>query len=129
MFRAIRKHFTRKRRERQTYSVAAHMAYLEALHRRRFPDTDKDRFMSLWCEIAEICRLSPDALHEDLKIASLRSVSTSWLSSDNRLENLNHLVLIESRDLPPPRPKPATIGGVLDYLLQARQDEEIAVAD
>ena len=123
MFRAIISHFTRERRERQAPSVVAHMAYLDALHRRRFPDTDKDRFMSLWCEIAEICRLSPDALHEDLKIASLRPVSTSWLNSDNTLENINHLFLIESRDLPPPRPKPTTIGGVLDYLLQARQSE------
>jgi hypothetical protein len=61
---------------------------------------------------------------EDLMIASLRPASTSWLSSDNRLENLNDLALIESRDLPLPRPKPTRIGEGLDYLLQARRSGE-----
>jgi hypothetical protein len=129
MLSLVRKYFTGRRRARQLSSVAAHASYLDGLHQRRFPETDRDRFRLLWCEIAEICGLSPGALREDLEIASLRSAPKSWLTFDDKLDDLDYLVLTESRDLPPPRPKPTTIGGVLDYLLQARQVEEIAATD
>ncbi|HEY0466314.1 MAG TPA: hypothetical protein VGC79_19020 [Polyangiaceae bacterium] len=103
-------------------SIAAHAKFLNALHQRRFASTDKERFMLLWCEIAEICGLAPNELRENAEIASLRSTPRSWLSYDDRLEDLDYLIISESRDLPPPRPKPRTIGEVLDYLLQEQQD-------
>ena len=103
--------------------MARHSEFLDRLRRRRFPEADAERFARLWCEMAEVCGLSPDDLHEDLELASLRSAPGSWLSFDDRLEDLNYLILVESRELAPPRPKPTTIGGVLDYLLKARGEE------
>jgi hypothetical protein len=121
----LRRHFDRKRRARHRELMARHSEFLEKLRMRRFPESDAERFALLWCEMAEVCGLSPVDLREDLELASLRSAPRSWLSLSDRLEDLNYLVLVESRELAPPRPKPTTIGGVLDYLLNARGEEII----
>ena len=126
MFGLIRKYIAGKRRARQMSSITAYASYLDALHQRRFSNADRARFMLLWCDIAEICDLPPNALSEDFEIASLRKPPKSWLTLDDKVDDLDYLILTESRGLPPPRSKPKTIGGVLDYLLQASPDEESA---
>lgn len=117
----IRAHNRRKRLERQQSAIAAHASYLDAVYRRRFPGTNKVRFELLWCEIAEVCRVTPGELHEDDKIADRCPPSNDLFSSDNRLDDLEYIILTESRNAAPPKQRPETIGQVLDYLLQANR--------
>ena len=123
MFERIRAHFRRSRFERQQPAMSAHAAFLDGVHTRRFAGTDKRRFEHLWCEIAEVCKVKPDTLHEDDKIVDRCPPPRSWLSSDTRLDDLEYVIMSESRKSPPPKQRPETIGQVLDYLLQPDPEE------
>lgn len=120
----IRAHFRRRRLERQRSAIATHAEYLNAVHGRRFPGTDKERFDLLWCEVAEVCRVTPGELHEDDKIADRCPPSNSLFSSDTRLDDLEYTIITESRHVAPPKRRPETIGQVLDYLLQPNPEVE-----
>ena len=120
----IRARSRQRRLERQRPAIDAHAAYLDAVHSRRFPAADKVRFELLWCEIAEVCRVTPAELHEDDKIADRCPPSKSILSSDTRLEDLEYIVVTESRNMAPPKQSPETIGEVLDYLLQPTSEHD-----
>lgn len=83
---------------------------------RRFADADRVEFARLWCEIATICDVDPLKLHED---DSLRELCPEpLLTFDLKLQELEALVIQESRELPPPRRRPNTVGEIIDYLLQ-----------
>jgi hypothetical protein len=124
MFDRIRAHFRRTRVERLQSVIAAHAGFLESVYRRRFPKAERARFELLWCEVAEVCRVVPDALHEDDKIADRCPAPRGWLSTDTRLDDLEYLVMTESRGMPPPKLRPETIGQVLDYLLRNRAEAD-----
>jgi hypothetical protein len=98
--------------------IAQHTKFLDDIYRRRFRGTNKARFEFLWLEVAEVCRVRPEELHEDDRISDRCPGRQGWLSSDTRLDDLEFVIMSESRETPPPRTKPQTIGEVLDYLLQ-----------
>lgn len=118
MFERIRCHFRRNRIARQQSTVAAHSTFLSDVYERRFPGTDKARFELLWCEVAEICGVAPDTLHEDDTVANRCPPPKGWLSSDTRLDDLEYIIVTESRGRPPWKRRPETIGEILDYLLE-----------
>ena len=92
---------------------------LRHIHERRFAGSDAERFVRLWCEIASLCDVSPLDMHENERLGELCPQSR-WLGfvhPSARQENLEALVLMESRHLPPPTVPPTTVGDVLDYLL------------
>jgi hypothetical protein len=92
---------------------------LKHIHERRFVGSDAERFRRLWCEIASLCEVSPLEMHENDRLGD-RCPQSRWLRLVHpgaRQENLEALVLMESRHLPPPTVLATTIGDVLDYLL------------
>jgi len=121
MLGKVRAHFRRRRLEHQRPVIARYANVLDGIYRRRFEGADKERFEFLWCEIAEVCRVLPDELHEDDQI-SVRCPSGEG-SLTSRLEDLAFVIMSESRDLPPPK-KQETIGDVLDYLLQPNPEDD-----
>jgi hypothetical protein len=124
IFGRVRAHFRRKRIEHHRPTIAQNAKTLDDIYRRRFGGKDKERFEFLWCEIAEVCRVRPDELHEDDQISDRCPGRQSWLSSDTRLDDLEFVIMSESQGVPPPRTKPKTIGEVLDYLLQPNREDD-----
>ena len=122
IFGRLRAHFKRKRLEHQRPVIARHATILDDIYRRRFEGRDKDRFEFLWCEIAEVCRVRPDELHEDDQVSDRCPSGQGSLSSP--LEDLAFVIISESRDLPPPKEQHETIGDVLDYLLQPNPEDD-----
>jgi hypothetical protein len=122
IFGRLRAHFRRKRLEHQRPVIARYAKVLDDIYRRRFEGTDKDRFQFLWCEIAEVCRVRPDDLHEDDQISERCAGRQGWFLS--RLDDLEFVIMSESQALPPPRTQPKTIGEVLDYLLQPDPEDD-----
>lgn len=118
----LRAHFRRKRLEHQRPVIAQYAKTLDDIYRRRFEGSDKERFEFLWCEIAEVCRVRPDELHEDDQISDRCPSGQGSLLSP--LEDLSFVIMSESQALPPPRTKPKTIGEVLDYLLQPDPEDD-----
>jgi hypothetical protein len=113
----IRAHFRKRRMQRQRPTIEANAAFLSSVHSRLFPASERSRFELLWCEIADICEVHPTALCEDMDIGALASDRKDWIFAPSRMEELEHLILIESEGRPPPRERPATIGDILEYLL------------
>jgi hypothetical protein len=64
----------------------------------------------------------PHELHEDDQVSDRCPSGEGSLSS--RLEDLAFVIMSESRDVPPPRKQPETIGQVLDYLLQPNPEDD-----
>jgi hypothetical protein len=57
MLERMRARWLRPRLGRMESVFAAHADFLDHVYARSFTGTDKTRFMLLWCEMAEICRL------------------------------------------------------------------------
>jgi hypothetical protein len=94
---------------------------LRDIHQRRFAGSDAERFTRLWCEVAAICNVSPLEMHEDKRVVDL---CPPWrllglTEPSPRLENLEALIMEESKDRPPPESTMWTVGEVLDYLLES----------
>jgi hypothetical protein len=103
----------------ESYSVVAsqHADFLAKVYLRSFQDRDERRFKFLWCEIAEACHVAVDELHENDAISTLCPGKQGWLSRDHRLDDLEYIILRDSRGRPPPAQPPQTIGDVIRYLL------------
>lgn len=114
----IRRMLTRLR-SRQAAAEASYEE-LRHIHQRRFAKTDPERFVRLWCEIADICEVSPRSLHENSNLADLcppfRLLGLVEPSSRN--EALEALVMAETRGKAPPARRPTTVGEMLDYMLE-----------
>jgi hypothetical protein len=122
IFGRVRAHFRQKRLEHHRPVIAQYAKTLDDVYRRGFEGTDKERFEFLWCEIAEVCRVRPDEVHEHDLVSERCPSGEGSLSS--RLEDLAFVIMSESRDLPPPKKQPETIGDVLDYLLQPNPEDD-----
>jgi hypothetical protein len=113
----VRSYFVGRRRERTRSTIESNVTHLEAVYQRRFNDSDRDRFMRLWCEIAEVLEVPVDVLHEDAEIKEyFSSVRGRWWRT-SRQDDLEYLIMAESRRQPPPSHELKTIADVLDYLL------------
>jgi len=88
---------------------------LEGLRARRFSHATPERFAALWCEIANICGVDPLRLNESDEIAEL-CPSQGALDLNLRIMELEALVAMESKGMPPPAIRPQTIGDIIDYL-------------
>lgn len=91
---------------------------LEPIWRRRFRGTDQQAFLRIWCEVASICGVDPSELHEEDSLAKLCGAGRTPVFS-GKMQALEALTLIESKDLPAPKAKPHTVGDLMDYLLHA----------
>lgn len=93
---------------------------LKEIHERRFAGTDSGRFVRIWCELADICKVSPTELHEDNQLEELCPPFRCWKLVDEsaQQEALWEFVWLESRHLPPPKSPLNTVGDVVDYLLE-----------
>lgn len=89
---------------------------LETIRARRFAIADKEEFARIWCEIATICDVDPLKLHEDNLLREL--CPESPLSFNLRMQELEALVLQETKERRPPRSRPNTVGEVIDYVLE-----------
>jgi hypothetical protein len=97
--------------------MEAHSDKLWMLFRRCYPAVNAERFMVLWCELAELCGVSPEELSENDLIAERYSHRRGGLLRTSAMEDIEQLILTESRGQPPPHRIPETVRDVLDYLL------------
>ena len=88
---------------------------LEPIRAARFPGTAPDRFAVLWCAVAEIIGVDVLTMRAEDCVIDL-CPNSRWLGFNARIENLEALVLDESRNRPPPLKKMETIGDIIDYL-------------
>ena len=92
---------------------------LRHVHERRFPASDPERFVRLWCEVADLCGVLPLEMHEDDRPEELFPPDRvlGLVEPNVALEEISALIMAESRGRPPPKTRPNTVGEVLDYLL------------
>lgn len=91
------------------------MAGLEQIRAASFPDAEEDRFATLWCAVAEIIDIDPLKMRAEDRVIDL-CPNSRWPSINGKIQNLEALVLAESRDCPPPPKTMVTIGDIIDYL-------------
>jgi hypothetical protein len=113
----IRKKVGRYRRERMRSTVERHASHLESIHDCQFADSDRERFMLLWCEMAEVFRVSVHGLSADTELRSLLSAKKTRWWEPSCQDDLEYLIAMESRGRPPPEAELRTVGDVLAYLL------------
>lgn len=86
---------------------------LDAIHQRRFPGADRERFGRLWCEVARLMRVSPSTLSEDDNLRELASSVSKFPYTV--LDELADFAYEESTNVPDLEVR--TIGELLDWLL------------
>jgi hypothetical protein len=123
----IRDWFVRRFRTRRIAqhggAIQKHAVFLKDMHARYLTGSDFARFAFIWCEIAAVCERSPDAIRVEEPIAVLcPSSSFLGLIHNPRLDDLEYLIMLESRALPPPEEVPKLVMDVLRYLVVERNE-------
>jgi hypothetical protein len=95
----------------------ADFASVAHIHARAFPGSDPDRFLQLWCEVAQILGKSPAELHES-DVLTTRPARELFL--DDTMEDLVTLALRNSRGTP--KGKVETVGQLLAFLLMETEE-------
>jgi hypothetical protein len=96
------------------------------IHRRHYSATSQDEFLRLWQELTQLCEVGPGVLELDTVIEELCPNSPNPLITNSRLENIEGLIAIESRNYPPPKRRMRTVRDVMDYLLQVTRSDRSA---
>jgi hypothetical protein len=89
---------------------------LKDIHQRRFAKSPPERFTQLWCEVANLCEVSPRSIDENSRIDHLGDRRPGpW--SDLRFQELEAFIAAESTSRTAPSAQFRTVGDVMDYLL------------
>jgi hypothetical protein len=110
-----------KRNAPEGESDAMAFEVLSPVYERRFPGTDPERFVRLWCSLARMCGVSPTELHEDQLFRDLSPLDSRWSNLNTRMDDIEEFADAESggQDVPE---RIDSVGTMMDWLLGAPCD-------